>query len=470
MDGAAGGGDERHAGISSASTPALTADGAGSTIESMTPRSDPTRESLALERLSAADASNIELDAPDQVNAFLLAGILGAGGFVAADGTADLDRLRTVLAERLGERRGRHLQRFGQRVDVTRRPLVWEPCEPDLTWHVRLADAVDGRDSLADLAARLMTVPLPLDRPLWELLVVPGAAPRGVGIVLRLHHCVADGVHGVRLVQDLFGDLPVATTPAPRPAPPAPARRRRPSPRAAAGSALRSLTRVSAIFRATVPRTVLLGPIGPRRAVTFTQVDVARLASAARRSGATVNDALLASVAVAVEAALHAAGEPVPAVLPASVPVALPARGSSGNAVGVMLVPLITGEPDAGARLAAIAAATRTAKEEARAQGTFELTRTRWGSRAFAWLARRQRFIALFVTNVRGPDEPLAVAGAPLLIAWPVAPIQGNVRVGVAAMSYAGRLGVALHGDAEAVRVAVAGRTLADELARIAEG
>ena len=105
----------------------------------------PGPERRELERLSAADASNIELDAPDQVNAFLLAGILGTGGFIAGDGTADLDRLRTVLAERLGERRGRHLRRFGQRVDVTRRPLVWEHCEPDLTWHVRLVDAVDGR-------------------------------------------------------------------------------------------------------------------------------------------------------------------------------------------------------------------------------------------------------------------------------------------------------------------------------------
>jgi hypothetical protein len=206
------------------------------------------------------------------------------------------------------------------------------------------------------------------------------------------------------------------------------------------------------------------------RAVAFADVDVTRLASAARRHGGTVNDALLASVTVAVEAALRADGRPVPEVLPASVPVALRTGGpSSGNAVGVMLVPLVTGRPDARARLAAIATATRAAKEEARAQGAFELTRTRWGSRVFAWLARRQRFIALFVTNVRGPEEPLVLAGAPLRQAWPVAPIQGNVRLGVAAMSYAGRLGVALHGDGQALRVGVAGRTLAEELAHIAD-
>ena len=42
------------------------------------------------ESLSAADASNVILDAVDQVNVFLMAGILGPSGFVAADGSADL--------------------------------------------------------------------------------------------------------------------------------------------------------------------------------------------------------------------------------------------------------------------------------------------------------------------------------------------------------------------------------------------
>ena len=55
------------------------------------------------ERLSPADASNVVLDSPDQVNAFLLAGLLDVGGFVASDGTADLDRLRAHIVERLND-------------------------------------------------------------------------------------------------------------------------------------------------------------------------------------------------------------------------------------------------------------------------------------------------------------------------------------------------------------------------------
>ena len=290
-------------------------------------------------------------------------------------------------------------------------------------------------------------------------------------MILRAHHCVADGVAGVRLLQHLFDDgASWATAPgAPGGAAEVavePSQPRRPRWKTVATG----VTRVASMFRATVPPTVLLGPIGPHRGVAFADVELGPLARAGKAVGATVNDALLAAVTVAAEAALRAGDHPVPPVLPASVPVALPGRGASGNAVGVMLVPLATGVPDSVPRLTRIAAVTRAAKAEARAQGTFELTRTRGGSRLFAWLARRQRFIALFVTNVRGPDQSLTVAGAPLERMWPVAVIQGNVRFGVAAMSYAGRLGVGVHADAEALQAPVAGRALGDELTRIAAG
>lgn len=414
------------------------------------------------ERLTAADASNVVLDAQDQVNVFLMAGLLGPGGFVGEDASVDLGRLRSAIAARLGEGSAAELRRFAQRVTAEGRFLVWDSCEPDLRWHVRAVDPVDGRDGLAALCASRMAAPLPTDRPLWELLIVPGATPTGPGIVLRVHHAVADGVAGVQLVRRLFGAEPDPVRP--QPARESPAGRPHPLKALAA-----SVGRVTAMFRVTIGPTLLLGPIGPRRGVAFAEVDLARLARGARAAGATVNDALLAAVGVAAGATLRAGGEAAPTMLPASVPVALPDRGRSGNAVGVMLVPLPTGEPDLEDRLAHIASVTRLAKSEARSQGTFELTRSRWGSRLFAALARRQRFVALFVTNVRGPEKQLLVAGAPLEYAWPVAPIQGNVRFGVAAFSYAGRLGCAVHVDAGALRADVAGRALEDELVRISQ-
>lgn len=433
------------------------------------PRREPSGDDRSRhERLSAADASNVYIDAADQVNVFLLAGALGAGGFVPADGGApDVERLRDAVADRLGDPA---LRRLSQRVARRGRALVWEHSMPDLRWHVRLADPVAGRQGLAALCARLMTVALPPDRPLWEVLVVPGGSADGPGLVLRVHHAVADGAAGVVLVEHLFGD-PVAVPAAPGSAP-APAPRATGTPGRGRRGRLRGLLtgagRMTAVLRSTVGPTVLLGPIHRERGIAFTSVGLAGLHAGAHAAGATVNDALLSAVVVGAEAALRVLGEPVPAVLPASVPVALADRRGSGNAVGVMMVPLPLGQADGTARLAEVSRATRSRREQARAQGTFELTRTRWGSLAFAWFARRQRFVALFVTNVRGPERPLHVAGAPLVEAWPVTQIQGDVRLGVSALSYAGRLCCTVHVDATALSAEAVAGALGAELRAVA--
>ncbi|HSK34461.1 MAG TPA: wax ester/triacylglycerol synthase domain-containing protein [Propionicimonas sp.] len=417
------------------------------------------------ESLSAADASNVVLDAVDQVNVFLMAGILSPGGFVDADGHADLERLRSVVADRLADPSLAGLRRFSQRVGGKRRQPVWEASAPDLDSHVREVEPVAGTEGLAAMCASLMTTPLPAGRPLWELLLVPGAADGGTGIILRIHHAVADGVAGVRLAQQLFdqGAAPESAAP-PRPRVRT-ARARKSRWRRVWGS----LGRLAAMFSVQLGPTALLGPISPRRGITFGDVALDDFAAGARTAGGTVNDGLLAAVAAGAAAALTSAGEPVPEELPASIPVALPDRGSSGNAVGVMMVPLPLSEPDLAARISRIARVTTDAKAEAREQGTYELTRSRWGTRVFAFLARRQRFIALFVTNVRGPERRLSLDGAPLERAWPVTPIQGNVRLGVSAISYAGRLECVAHVDAGALDAHAVERALEDDLARICE-
>ena len=112
------------------------------------------------ERLSTADASNIAIDAPDQVNAFLMAGVLAPGGAVAPDGSVDLEVLRTALAERVPR-----AKRLGQRVRRDGRSLVWEPVAPDLAHHVRVVEPVDGLAGLEALCAHLIVTPLPSNRP-----------------------------------------------------------------------------------------------------------------------------------------------------------------------------------------------------------------------------------------------------------------------------------------------------------------
>lgn len=413
------------------------------------------------DRLSPADASNVVMDASDQVNVFLVAGLLSPGGFVAQDGTADVDRLRAGIAARLDAAGASGPSRLTQRVRADRQGYVWEHCAPDLTQHVRLVDRVDGEEGLARLCASLMTTPMAEDRPLWEVLVVPGAWAHGTGLIVRFHHAVSDGIAAVALVERLLGESPL--TP-PTVAGPRTAVASRPTVRALATG----VTRVAAMFRSAIPPTVLLGHISAERGAAFVEVELDRLSRGAKIAGGTVNDALLAAVSMAVEDVLVAGGHAVPQPIPVSVPVALPSRGRSGNAVGIMRIELRSGEPDPAVRLARIAAVTRTAKDEARAQGTFELTRSRWGARLFARLARRQRFIALFITNVRGPAEQLLLGGAPLERAWALTPIQGNVRLGVSALSYGGRLGCAIHVDATALDVHALAAALRAHLGQIA--
>lgn len=419
--------------------------------------------SVLTERLTAADASNFVMDSRDHVNAFLMAGVLAPGGCVGPDGGVDLDALRRAVAERVPA-----VPRLAQRVRRAGRTLVWEPARLDLARHVRQIAAVDGQSGFEALCARLVVTPVPLDRPLWELLVVPGVSPARAGIVLRVHHALADGIAAVELARALMD--PVTTERAStRPAAEEPTH-------SAGTSGLRhrvralasGFERTTSLLRRAVPPTALLGRVGSRRAVTFVDVDLADLAAGAGSAAATVNDALLVAAAAAARSALVARGEDPPSALPTSVPVALPHRGRSGNAVGVMLVPLPTDAGDLAGRLRRVAGLTRAAKAEARTRGTFELTRTRLGTRLFEWLARRQRFVVMFVTNVRGPAHPLALAGARVERIWPVAALGGNVRLGVAAISYDGVLRCAVHCDALALPGAVVGRALGDELAAVA--
>ena len=77
---------------------------------------------------------------------------------------------------------------------------------PGSTAHFNIADHVilapadrpltDENDFLA-WCARRSVIPLDRTRPLWRLDIVPGLPSRQVGLLLVLHHVVADGLRGV---------------------------------------------------------------------------------------------------------------------------------------------------------------------------------------------------------------------------------------------------------------------------------
>jgi WS/DGAT/MGAT family acyltransferase len=445
------------------------------------------------DRLSAADASNLSLESRTQAYTIGVVAILDACALARTGAIVDIDRWRRALAPRV-----QALPRLRQRVRPSRWGEglpVWVDCPVDLSQHIRAGPRVEGRDGLAALCGRLMAEPLPRDRPLWDLLVVPGVGPDLVAVVLRIHHVVADGVAAMALLAGLFdADPPVRThdvTDAgaqsmgeePRGEEPTTLALRVDTLRRALGTVVSAVRRIhrlprsvrhavragrhsAAVLRHARAPASLLGPLGSRRGVVLMAADLNVVQDSAHGLDGTVNDALLAAVSQGARAVLASRGEPVDVLLPMSVPVSLRTGGDSrsrisdaragtgdgGNQVGLMIVTASLAEPDVRRRLALLARQTREQKQAARDAGGFALTRTRVGARVLDLLSRRQQSVALFVTNVPGLRLPLRLMGARVLQMWPLTVIAGNVRFGVAALSYGSRLNVTLVYDRDHVR------------------
>nr|WP_243751960.1 wax ester/triacylglycerol synthase domain-containing protein [Leucobacter weissii] len=304
----------------------------------------------------------------------------------------------------------------------------FEPGAVDLAEHVRLAEPVDGRAGFERLCARLATTRLRADGPLWELLLVPGLRSEGpVGWVFRIHHTLADGTNVARILDGLFDPVPPGEDPPQRP------RRTGSTPAGYWSGLLRALGE-------RMPRTVLLGRLGLGRGIRVFSVDLAAVAERARSRGATVNDLVLAAAGAGARSAFLAAGEDVPEALPVSVPVVLPANASVANQVSAVVVRIPLREAPLDELLPAVAGISREAVARTRAQGLPWFAGTRLGGLVMRWFVARQRMTALLTTNVRGPARTRTLCGAPVEAVWALPVLGGNVRTGVAVVSYAGTL------------------------------
>lgn len=416
--------------------------------------------------IAAVDAANFALER-EQPNVVALAGLLAPGGFVDDRGVPDVERLRRVLADRV-----RAAPALCRRPVPTGSAWRWEPVRPDLSRHVRLwqpdaerQDAGAGPPSFEQVCARTLMTRLPLDRPLWELLLVPAAAGARCGVLFRLHHALADGLEAEALVAALCDDDgeteaggsggATAVARPQTPAPP-PERRRLLARFREAGA------QTVAVFRRTVRSRVLLGPLGRTRDVAFLDVGFAELHDGAKRAGGTVGDAFLAAFGQGLRAVLTAAHETLPETLPVSSPVRLPRRTGEGNATGVMLVHVPVADADARAGVVRVAAETRSEKARARAAGTFEWMASPRSAALLMRFARTQRAVAAIASEFPGPPRTLRLDGSELVSAWPLSLLSANVRVGAVGASYAGRFRVSVQTDADHLPPA---RVVADAIA-----
>ena len=116
----------------------------------------------------------------------------------------DLERLRETLEPRLLEK----YDRFSQRVVHHLGRDCWET-DPDffLDNHlVPIGFPHDGnRQQLQTLASDLISTPLERDKPLWCINVI-SHYQGGSALIIRIHHCIADGMSLVKLVISLTDD------------------------------------------------------------------------------------------------------------------------------------------------------------------------------------------------------------------------------------------------------------------------
>jgi diacylglycerol O-acyltransferase / wax synthase len=358
----------------------------------------------------------------------------------------------------------------------------------NLRYHVRsTALASPGSErQLKDLAGRVFSQQLDRDKPLWEVWLVEGLDDDRFAVLSKTHHALVDGISGVDILSVLFD-----TSPEPA-APTGPGDRWLPRPLPSRAQLLAE----ALLERATIPaelgrsaRALLRGPvriaegardaavgvgamawaglnpapsspynksIGPHRRYTWVRTSLHDLKAIKNELGGTVNDVVLSVVAGGLGRHLRRRGRKTDGLeLKAMVPVSVRTgdqRGALGNRVAAMMAPLPVWCQEPVARLDIVREELKGLKAGSQAVGAQVLTElTGFAPPTImdqaSRLMARQRYFNLVVTNVPGPQFPLYLLGRRMLDPFPMVPLAKNQALGVALLSYDGRINFGLVGD-----------------------
>ena len=178
-------------------------------------------------------------------------------------------------------------------------------------------------------------------------------------------------------------------------------------------------------------------------------MDLELLKSIRRKCGGSLNDLVLGIVTGAVRRFLdYRRVDPASIHFRVMTPVSVRSNdesGALGNRVSAWLADLPVGEADPEKRLHLIRLRTRELKESKGAIAADMLTRVAdWSSSTLLALGARNvtRLLPfnMVVTNVPGPQIPLYTLGARMLEVFPHVPLVDNLGLGIALMSYDGKL------------------------------
>jgi diacylglycerol O-acyltransferase / wax synthase len=382
----------------------------------------------------------------------------------------------------------------------------------DLRNHLHQVTLKRGTDAeFKTVAAKILSLNMDRSRPLWDLTLVRGLQGNRTGMIIRIHHCMADGISGIGLMNALMDQTPVAprlpkSPPLPALPPPAPpalldsfldacfsgvqrvltaqsellsvAERvlagARPKPEPGNGE-----VQSAAVSEAAAPLmdqlSRLLPEVGaPAERLPFnaicrgpqkfcwTEISMAEFKAVKQACGATFNDVALAAMVSAVRryAALHGVqvkGRALRIVVPVN------ARGNGdagelGNRITFLPVtlPLDIKSPR---KLMVAVREQMTLLKNARLAELVGVAGTMLGTIPSPLQALLGPLISqlpislcnLICTNVRGPAEPLYLLGHQMLACYPYVPIGGEMGMNCAVLTYNGTAYFGFTGDVHAI-------------------
>lgn len=387
-------------------------------------------------------------------------------------------------------------ERFRQRVVELGLPLAmphWQDMPQfDIDQHLHHIALAAPHDQVAlrALVSDLASTPLDHAQPLWQVHVVDDVEG-GSALIMRCHHCIADGTGMMTVIGNLFDSAPVPSHPQHSPvsvvteAPSSGSRLRAPgldlidrgarSAAAVTHAVVDVLTHpgrlleqaavvvggaamlVSELLKTDDPQSPLKGDFAPQKRVAWSNpVALKDIKAIGARYDARVNDVLVAAVTGALRNYLKGRGLDMNhSTLRAMVPVDLrpPERaGQLGNEFGLVILELAVAKGTPAQRLAL----TKTRMDELKRSPESVATRILMeilghGPKALEDFANMLfgRKASLVVTNVVGPREVLYLAGVPIdrMMAW--APHPGReLGMAISILSYRGTASVTVIGDA----------------------
>ncbi|MHB8510549.1 MAG: WS/DGAT/MGAT family O-acyltransferase [Actinomycetota bacterium] len=441
---------------------------------------------MSVERLTALDAQFLWIEKPEVH--MHVAGVSILDPSTRPDGTLTLEHLERIVRDRI------HLvPRFRQKVQMVPfgagRPVWVDDPHFDLSFHLRRAalPKPGGERELADFVQRVHSRPLDRSKPLWEMYFIEGLEDGHVAVLTKSHHALIDGMSGMDIATILLDFAPeprIVESKAFEPAEPPshadllvqavtdsishPLRAAiegvgsvLQAPRTALGAMQLTLEGFAQMFaRGQAPKSPFNVKVGPNRRFAMAEVPVSDAKLIKNALGGTVNDVVLAAVAGAIDRLFRARGMDTRELkLRTMVPVSTRSedqRMKLGNRVTTLFVDLPIGVDDPVDRLRAITAATKDVKQSHQAVAAEMLMNLgQWAPPTIHGMAARalarQRFINLVVSNVPGPQVPLYLSGARMLVTYPVMPLGETVALSVALTSLSGVMGFGFTGDWDAL-------------------